>query len=267
MANKIFINYRRALNLKDAQLLEKILQRKFGAGKVFLDTSGLEGGKHWLHTLEAQVDASSAMVSLIGQGWADARDESGARRLDNPDDFVRFEIARAFSRKIPVLPVLIDGAAMPDKNDLPNNLLPLLFVQAMPFRALTTNDDGEKIANRLAALIEEAKPRILARVDGRSRRRGARGWHRGRALAAKGRRPSPARPGGRRGCNQCPAGGRGRGEASPEGRPGSLARARPRAGRVENRAGSARQRTSQGRGRRVARRRFGRAAQEARSRS
>lgn len=158
MANKIFINYRRALNLKDAQLLEKILQRKFGAGKVFLDTSGLEGGKHWLHTLEAQVDASSAMVSLIGQGWADARDESGARRLDNPDDFVRFEIARAFSRKIPVLPVLIDGAAMPDKNDLPNNLLPLLFVQAMPFRALTTNDDGEKIANRLAALIEEAKP-------------------------------------------------------------------------------------------------------------
>ncbi len=194
MADKIFINYRRALNLKDAQLLEKILQRRFGAAKSSSTRSGLEGGKHWLHTLEAQVDASSAMVSLIGQGWADARDESGARRLDNPDDFVRFEIARAFSRKIPVLPVLIDGAAMPDKNDLPNNLLPLLFVQAMPFRALTTNDDGEKIANRLAALIEEAKPNILARVDGRSRRRGARGWHRGRALAAKGRLLLPPVP-------------------------------------------------------------------------
>ena len=159
MAGMIFINYRRVLNLKDAQLLEKILQKKFGAGKVFLDTSGIEGGKHWLHTLEAQVDASSAMVSLIGKGWADVRDEAGARRLGNPDDFVRFEIARAFSRKIPVLPVLIDGAAMPDTPDLPRNLLPLLFVQAMLFRAESANDDGEKIANRLAALIEEAKPK------------------------------------------------------------------------------------------------------------
>jgi formylglycine-generating enzyme required for sulfatase activity len=172
MAGMIFINYRRVLNLKDAQLLEKILQKKFGAAKVFLDTSGLEGGKHWLHTLEAQVDASSAMVSLIGKGWADVPGEAGARRLDNPDDFVRFEIARAFSRKIPVLPVLIDGAAMPDTPELPRNLLPLLFVQAMLFRAESANDDGEKIANRLAALIEEAKPK------------GARVWMAGAAAVA-----------------------------------------------------------------------------------
>jgi formylglycine-generating enzyme required for sulfatase activity len=157
MAGKIFINYRCALNLKDAQLLEKILQRRFGAARVFLDTSRLEGGKHWLHTLEAQVDASAAMVALIGKGWAEAADEAGARRLDNPDDFVRFEIARAFSRKIPVLPVLIDGAAMPDVAQLPRNLLPLLFPQAMLIRAESANDDGEKIAARLKALIAESQ--------------------------------------------------------------------------------------------------------------
>ena len=70
MAGKIFINYRRSLNLVEAQLLKKVLQRHFGKDGVFLDVSGLEGGQHWLHALEAQVDAAAAMVSLIPKGWA-----------------------------------------------------------------------------------------------------------------------------------------------------------------------------------------------------
>ncbi len=57
-----------------------MLERHFGAGRVFLDVRGLEGGQHWLHSLEAQVDAAAAMVSLIPKGWADLRDETGARR-------------------------------------------------------------------------------------------------------------------------------------------------------------------------------------------
>ena len=60
MAGKIFINYRRSLNLVEAQLLKKVLQRHFGKAGVFLDVSGLEGGQHWLHALEAQVDAAAA---------------------------------------------------------------------------------------------------------------------------------------------------------------------------------------------------------------
>lgn len=110
MAGGVFINYRRSLNLTNAQLLQKALQRHFGQKGVFLDVSALDGGDHWLHTLEKQVDASAAMVALIGPGWAAITDEKGNRRLDNPNDFVRFELARAFSRPIPVLPVLIDGA-------------------------------------------------------------------------------------------------------------------------------------------------------------
>src|SRR5215475_2020491 len=121
MAGKIFINYRRKLNLVEAQLLQKVLQRHFGKAGIFLDVSGLEGGEHWLHTLERQVDASAAMVSLVGQGWAEVTDEKGARRLDSPNDFVRFEIARAFMRKIPVLPLRLDGAELPDTADLPLN--------------------------------------------------------------------------------------------------------------------------------------------------
>jgi len=159
MASKIFINYRRSVNLKDAQLLEKVLHRHFAKSRVFLDVSGIDGGDHWLHTLERQVDDSVAMVSLLGKGWADVRDDQGNRRLDNPNDFVRFEIARAFARKLPVLPVRIDGASMPQLAELPTNLAPLTFPQAMLLRAESFDDDADKIARRLKELVAAARPR------------------------------------------------------------------------------------------------------------
>jgi formylglycine-generating enzyme required for sulfatase activity len=163
MAVKIFINYRRKLNLVEAQLLQKVLQRHFGKTGVFLDVSGLEGGQHWLHTLERQVDESAAMVSLVGAGWADIKDEKGARRLDSPDDFVRFEIARAFARKIPVLPLRLDGAEIPETADLPLNLQQLAFQQAMFLRRESFDDDSDKIARRLRDLIAEARTRGVPR--------------------------------------------------------------------------------------------------------
>ena len=164
MAGKIFINYRRVLNLKDAQILERVLRRYFGQRNVFLDLSGVDGGDHWLHTLEKQVDGSIAMVALIGPGWVEASNERGERRLHNPHDFVRFEIARAFARNIPVLPVLVDGGAMPDPSHLPTNLLPLTFLQAMLLRTASLEDDGEKVARRLKHLISVSRSRGISPV-------------------------------------------------------------------------------------------------------
>jgi TIR domain len=67
LADKIFINYRRAQNLKDAQLLKAELDKKFGGKRVFLDVRGIDGGANWLQTLERQVAASAAMIVLIGK--------------------------------------------------------------------------------------------------------------------------------------------------------------------------------------------------------
>jgi formylglycine-generating enzyme required for sulfatase activity len=164
MAYKVFINYRRSLNLTEAQLLQKVLQRHFGKSGVFLDVSGLEGGEHWLHALERQVDASDAMVCLIPKGWADMKDEKGARRLDNPNDFVRFEIARAFARRMPVLPLRLDGAEIPDTDKLPPNLQQLSFQQAMLLRRESFDDDADKAARRLKVLIAEVQRRGVPRI-------------------------------------------------------------------------------------------------------
>ena len=49
----------------------------------------------------------------------------GSRRLDDPADFVRMEVEAALSRDIPVVPVLVQGATLPRKEDLPPSLAPL----------------------------------------------------------------------------------------------------------------------------------------------
>jgi hypothetical protein len=158
-SNSIFINYRRNLAFKDARLLQKALARSFGVNRVFLDVSGVDGGEHWLQKIEQQVDASCAMLVLITKGWADALNDKGERRIDNPNDWVRFEIGRALARGIPVVPVVIDGAEMPSIAELPPNLAPLTFVQALSVNMNSFDEDVERIARRLRYLIAQTARR------------------------------------------------------------------------------------------------------------
>jgi hypothetical protein len=57
--------------------------------------------------------------------WLNAADDRGRRRLNDPDDLVVVEIATALQRQIRVIPVLVDAAAPPRRNDLPKLLAPL----------------------------------------------------------------------------------------------------------------------------------------------
>jgi formylglycine-generating enzyme required for sulfatase activity len=159
MAGRIFINYRRVESLKDAQYLKTLFAKTFGAKRVFLDLGGIDGGANWLQALERQVGASDAMVVLIGKDWANLKDEQGSRRLDNPNDYVRFEISQALLRNLPIVPVSIDGAPIPKPAQLPDSLIPLTLFQAMPLRSESFAPDAEAIAERLRAVLSKLRPR------------------------------------------------------------------------------------------------------------
>ncbi len=92
------------------------------------------------------------MVSLIPEGWAAVTDDSGRRRLDDPHDFVRFEIARAYMCGIPVLAAQLDGAHMPSHKDLPPDIAELSFKQGMLLRMESFDEDADKIALKLKEL-------------------------------------------------------------------------------------------------------------------
>src|ERR1700758_2780596 len=98
MAGKIFISYRRGDDPGFAQALYARLEQAFPPEQLFMDVDNIEPGFDFVKVLEEQVAQCDVLVLIIGKGWIDARDESGARRLDNPADFVRIEIESALAQ-------------------------------------------------------------------------------------------------------------------------------------------------------------------------
>lgn len=78
-----------------------------------------------MRVLNEQVEQCDVLISVIGKDWLYARDEHGARRLDNPNDFVRVEIEAALARDKRVIPVLVGQLPMPSADQLPEGLKPL----------------------------------------------------------------------------------------------------------------------------------------------
>lgn len=124
----IFVNYRRADSAMITDRLFDRLAGHFGAEHVFLDI-GMRVGIDWEKNLQTELAKCDAMIVVIGREWLVA-DDDGQRRLDNPRDFVRVEIETALKRNILVIPTLVNGAEMPDEDDLPDTLRPLTRRQA-----------------------------------------------------------------------------------------------------------------------------------------
>ena len=75
-----------------------------------MDLDSIEAGLDFGEVIGEAVDSCAVLVALIGRQWLTLADEEGRRRLDNPDDFVRFEVRAALERGVRVIPVLVDGA-------------------------------------------------------------------------------------------------------------------------------------------------------------
>jgi formylglycine-generating enzyme required for sulfatase activity len=157
MSGKIFINYRRELSQADALHLSTVLIRQFGRNRIFIDTHGIDGFSDWLNVLKQQVAGTAAMIAVIGPGWLDVTDDKGNRRLDNPLDFVRFEITEALSRDIPVLPVLLHGAEVPSREQLPEDMRGMLRRQAMHLQARRFEEDAADIARALRKILRRRR--------------------------------------------------------------------------------------------------------------
>ena len=95
MAGKIFINYRRGDDPGNTGRLFDRLQEAFKPDQLFWDIESIAPGLDFVRVLEEKVRQCDALLAVIGKSWIDARDDSGARRLDSPKDFVRIEIKLA----------------------------------------------------------------------------------------------------------------------------------------------------------------------------
>jgi hypothetical protein len=125
MAQRIFISYRRDDSRGYAGRLQGDLSRRYSDEHVFRDIE-IPPGADFGEYITNLVDKCNVVLAIIGPGWLDARDREGERRIDKPDDWVRLEIERALARDgVEVIPVLVDGARLPPREELPESLLAL----------------------------------------------------------------------------------------------------------------------------------------------
>ena len=155
MAAKVFISYRRDDSAGYAGRLMDRLDREFGRDLVFMDVDAIPLGTNFSKVLHEEVAKCGVLLAVIGPNWADARDEHGNRRLDNPNDFVRIEIAAALQRNIPVIPILLEGARIPKATELPEDLKELALRNGMEIRHASFQDDMNRLVRGLKGQADQ----------------------------------------------------------------------------------------------------------------
>lgn len=131
---RVFISYRRSDTTAGyASWIYDRLKEHLGADHVFMDVDSLPIGVDFFDQLERALQGCEVALVLMGPAWL-AEGEDRRSRLDDPEDFVRLEVATALeSSGVRVVPVLVDGATMPDVSRLPEDIRPLTRRQALVF--------------------------------------------------------------------------------------------------------------------------------------
>src|SRR5499425_1586305 len=130
----VFINYRGEDSDTAAALIDRELAARLGSDRVFLDCRSIPAGADFAEELLGRLRACSVLVVVIGPRWLTLTDVAGQRRIDDPADWIRREIAEALARGLRVIPVLTNDAQLPTEADLPEDIVGLSRRQYVPLR-------------------------------------------------------------------------------------------------------------------------------------
>ena len=155
----VFISYRREDSAWFAGRVYDRLANALGRESVFIDVDNIPAGLDFVDVLSERVGQCDALVAIVGKNWLASADKDNRRRIDDPNDFVRIEIEAALNRNVPVIPVLIDGTAMPKANDLPDRLTKFARRQGIEISHNRFDSDAKRLTDALARIEEEAARR------------------------------------------------------------------------------------------------------------
>lgn len=165
---RIFISYRRDDTGKSIWRLFDWLERQFGAADVFFDREVIAPGDKFPQVLEHRLAESEVLIAVIGPRWLTIADEQGRPRLRAEQDYVAYEVSSALSRTIRIIPVLVDGARMPVREELPPALAALADNQALSLDDAHFRADFDKLIDavkgRPRGYIEREGDRALRLV-------------------------------------------------------------------------------------------------------
>ncbi|MFN0149045.1 MAG: toll/interleukin-1 receptor domain-containing protein [Dehalococcoidia bacterium] len=163
----IFISYRRSDSTGWARSLNERLTQAFGPERVFIDTDDIGPGQVFEKVIRERLSACDSVLVLIGPRWLEELTRRGALAEGQQRDWNAFEVEIALSMDVRVVPVLVDGAAMPDEASLPARLKSLAARNAFEIRGTSFDRDANALVESLRGGSDRVTPRFEA---GASRR-------------------------------------------------------------------------------------------------
>jgi TIR domain len=155
---KVSISYRRS-DSQDitGRIFDRLVQH-FGRESIFRDIDNIRPGIDFRKQISEALQSTNVLLVVVGPRWFGA--EGAARsRLENEADPVRLEVEMALKREIPVIPILVGKASMPETTELPECL------KDFAFRHAVAVDGGLDFDNHLSRLIRDLD-RIFADLPG-----------------------------------------------------------------------------------------------------
>jgi peptidoglycan hydrolase-like protein with peptidoglycan-binding domain len=172
----IFISYRRDDAIDVTGRIADVLKGKLGEDILFKDVDSIPLGTDFRRVIAAAVGRCDVLLAVIGDEWLEAKRkgemstmQAPSRRIDDPNDYVHIEIRAALERDIPVIPVLVERANMPQDKDLPEPLRPLAFRNAISVRPDPDfHNDMQRLCHALSGVVspnpKPPKPRSRTAV-------------------------------------------------------------------------------------------------------
>ncbi len=155
-SGRIFISYRRQDSAYPAGWLYDRLAERFGPEQIFKDVDSIELGDDFVEVITNAVGSCDVVLALIGKKWLRISD-SGQRRLEDPNDFVRLEIEAAIERQVMLIPILVDGATMPRADQVPESIAAMVRRQALELSPNRFRTDTEQLLDVLERTLTDLK--------------------------------------------------------------------------------------------------------------
>ena len=149
----IFVSYRHTESAWAGRLSD-FLKRNIRK-TIFRDIDGIRPGEDFELRIIQAITSCRTLLVVIGPAWLRLTSDNGLRRIDDPKDVARIEIATAFKANIPVIAILVGGATIPDAQELPEDIRLLSSRQACELTDQRWEYDCQKLVQILNPLVKD----------------------------------------------------------------------------------------------------------------
>ena len=144
----IFISYRRKDTAGYTGRLARDLSAYLGKTQIYRDIDEMKPGTDFVESIKSTIESCDIAIIMIGPNWT-GKNTDGSSRINDPNDYVRLEVEASLARGILVIPVLVDGAIIPSRDDLPQSMWKLTHLQAVQLSESIWDVEVDRLVSQL----------------------------------------------------------------------------------------------------------------------